>query len=369
MRFQVHSLGIVHRDLKPQNLMITRQGYRRNAMVLDFGIAAVMANSRDPAYKTLTHGSQIHGTPSYMAPEQLRDRRLTPQIDIYAWGLVFVECLTGRRVVVGETPLDIAMQQVAPSPIPLPDGLDDGIRHILTRALAKSLEARYASAIDVLADLEAYDTLYASGNFSSLGSSPSLPSMSNDLANTNPSAPNTGELSETKVFQGDINRALASIRSTGSGELDLPSDEGLRPSPMGIHSSLPSISFDVDPTPNPTLDSHALGALGGGGPMELGLAVDEPTLGAEDPLHDGPAALGLSRPGTLASSSSQIAVSRPDTDSNPTASGAHHPTSPSEDGPSVTKPSQDELYNQRILMAIAILLVLVVLLLIWIIIR
>ena len=349
-----HSHGIVHRDLKPQNLMITRQGYRRNAMVLDFGIAAVMTSSRDSAYKTLTRGSQIHGTPSYMAPEQLKERHLTPQIDIYAWGLVFLECLTGRRVVVGETPLDIAMQQVMPKAIALPDHLDDGIRHILSKALAKSLKDRYASAIEVLADLEAYDAMLVSGNFSSKTPA-SFPSLAaSERANTNPSAPSTDELSNTKVFQGDIDRALASMQ----GGARRPASRSREPSPMGIHSSLPSVSFDIDPTPNPTLDGQS-----------LSLDADEPALGAAtrppggrdpsldtgDVIADGPAALGLSRPGTLSSAAipareGEGAAPRP----TPAAPGGAE---------------ADEAYNRRVLAAIGGLLLVVVLLLVWMLLR
>ncbi len=83
-----HDRGIVHCDLKPENIMITPDGGTRNAVVLDFGLACVAAERGEHA--TLT------GTPSYAAPEQLRGVPPAPSCDLYAWGLVFLECLTGE---------------------------------------------------------------------------------------------------------------------------------------------------------------------------------------------------------------------------------------------------------------------------------
>ncbi len=151
-----HRHGVVHRDLKPQNIMVTTTGVRRNAMVLDFGISAIVEEARGDDYQTLTMAGRIHGTPAYMAPEQLRSKTPSPQTDIYAWGLVFLEALTGRRAVNGETLADIIAAQVSVAPVVIPDEI---IRHplgqILARATAKHLDQRFLDAEEALAALEA----------------------------------------------------------------------------------------------------------------------------------------------------------------------------------------------------------------------
>jgi len=150
-----HALGIVHRDLKPHNIMVTTTGSRQNAMVLDFGIAGILESARKGDYQSLTAQSQIQGTPAYMAPEYIREKLTTPQGDIYAWGLVFTECLTGARVVTGANPLDIAMTQGSPKPIAIPESIaDPHLRQVLAKALAKPLAERYTDANAAMADLE-----------------------------------------------------------------------------------------------------------------------------------------------------------------------------------------------------------------------
>jgi len=150
-----HDSGIVHRDLKPDNIMITTTGARRNALVLDFGIAGLATSDQDDPSKKLTATGQFIGTPYYMAPEQLTGHSTTPQSDIYAWGLVFLEVLTGRTVVNGNSIAAIIMEQCSPKPIPIvPSIAKSPLGRILARATDKSLERRYPHAGDALNDLD-----------------------------------------------------------------------------------------------------------------------------------------------------------------------------------------------------------------------
>jgi len=107
-----HGKGIVHRDLKPANIMITPAG---DVKVLDFGLAAVMegptSTSGDPRHSpTLTmratQAGMILGTAAYMAPEQARGKQVDKRADIWAFGLVLYEMLTGKQLFQGETVSD-----------------------------------------------------------------------------------------------------------------------------------------------------------------------------------------------------------------------------------------------------------------------
>jgi predicted ATPase len=151
-----HALGMVHRDVKPRNIMISRTGLRRNAQLLDFGIAAVVAGARYADYASITEG-EVVSTPAYAAPEMLRGQQLTPQSDLYAWGLVFLECLLGRPVVEGGSIGEIVLKQVGPSPIAIPEMLaGHPLGSILRRVTAKSLDER-ATTAEIFAALEACD--------------------------------------------------------------------------------------------------------------------------------------------------------------------------------------------------------------------
>ncbi len=92
-----HAQGIVHRDLKPANLMLSAAGVRRSALVLDFGLGGLAEGRRRKEWQTLTQTREFLGTPLYAAPEQLAGEAATPRSDLYAWGLIFLECLTGRH--------------------------------------------------------------------------------------------------------------------------------------------------------------------------------------------------------------------------------------------------------------------------------
>ena len=153
-----HSLGIVHRDLKPDNIMLTTTGYRRNAMVLDFGVATVLEELRGEDFLSLTSTAELSGTPAYMAPEQVRQQKVTQQTDLYSWGLVFIECLTGKRAVPGQTLMEVALFQASEQELEIPEPINhEGLRAIIQRAVSKGLEDRYLHARQALAELEVCD--------------------------------------------------------------------------------------------------------------------------------------------------------------------------------------------------------------------
>ena len=88
-----HRAGVLHRDLKPENVLLPASGI--GPKVLDFGVATI-ADSEGTELQTLTHRGTIVGTPSYMAPEQLRGERVDERADVYSLGVMTYEILTGR---------------------------------------------------------------------------------------------------------------------------------------------------------------------------------------------------------------------------------------------------------------------------------
>jgi len=142
-----HAAGIVHRDLKPSNIMIDAQG---RARVMDFGISVSVANAAH---------APLAGTPAYMAPEASAGAVPTPAVDIYGAGLILVELLTGQPLR-RQSETWQALYPSTGSPVTLPDDLgpdvDDALRAIAARALAREPAQRYASAAEFRDALRAW---------------------------------------------------------------------------------------------------------------------------------------------------------------------------------------------------------------------
>ena len=148
-----HKAGIVHRDLKPANVMVDAQDH---ALLMDFGIA------RSTAGATInTMPGSLIGTLDYMAPEQARGEPTDERTDVYAFGLILYELLAGGRPrYSAEGGISGLIQRLEKGPPPLKSLQPDvpaALDHIVTKCLQPAAAARYASAADVLADLEALD--------------------------------------------------------------------------------------------------------------------------------------------------------------------------------------------------------------------
>ncbi len=139
------SQGIVHRDLKPENVLVTADGH---AKVADFGIAKALGEVCMTDFRTAT--GQIVGTPAYMAPEQVTGGEMTPQVDLYATGLIAYELLAGRHPFHGtDAPTALLIRQINDDPPPLADlrpDLPPGVVAWVHAMLAKDPAARPASA-------------------------------------------------------------------------------------------------------------------------------------------------------------------------------------------------------------------------------
>ena len=144
-----HSRGIIHRDIKPQNIMVLRDG---SVKVADFGIAC-LANSAN----TLTQ--EALGSVHYMSPEQARGDRTDARSDIYSAGVVLYEMLTGRLPFEGDSAVSVAIQHLSSVPLApreINPEVPEALELICMKAMASELEKRYASADEMLADLEEF---------------------------------------------------------------------------------------------------------------------------------------------------------------------------------------------------------------------
>jgi len=157
--WEAHQNGIIHRDMKPSNVFLGEVGGQKDFVkVLDFGIAKITQPwAEDPEQNNkLTRTGTAFGSPAYMSPEQVRGTTITPAADVYGWGLIILETLTGEQVVDGNSPFDVALKQASPDPIQIPAWVADSpLGDIIERALEKEVEARYADAGELLEALEA----------------------------------------------------------------------------------------------------------------------------------------------------------------------------------------------------------------------
>jgi tetratricopeptide (TPR) repeat protein len=146
-----HEVGVIHRDLKPENIMISAEGH---ALIMDFGISRSVGGTG-----TATALGAVMGTLEYMAPEQAQGQAVDQRADIYSFGLVLYDMLTGRqRLARRENAMSEMMSRMRHAP-PSVRSLDSHIPETLDRIISKCLQSdpksRYATTADLVADLEA----------------------------------------------------------------------------------------------------------------------------------------------------------------------------------------------------------------------
>lgn len=142
-----HAANITHRDLKPENVMVTREG---RVKILDFGVATNAGIwGPDASTSAGTQPGTIVGTVGYMAPEQVRGEVVGPVADIFAFGVLLYELITGSRPFVGDTAAEVMTAILKQDPPELSPGTSGGLRKIVERCLEKKPERRFQSAQDL----------------------------------------------------------------------------------------------------------------------------------------------------------------------------------------------------------------------------
>ena len=168
-----HQHKIIHRDIKPANLMLTPDDTLK---ITDFGTAKILQIG---AMQT----AQIIGTPSYMSPEQIKGRPVDGRSDIFSLGVVLYELLTGQKPFAGESVTTVIYKIVNEDPVP-PRGLDasihPGLSAIVSRALAKPVDARFQTCREFVQALQNY------GNYP--GASTAVPVLLPGSATPRPAA-------------------------------------------------------------------------------------------------------------------------------------------------------------------------------------
>ncbi|WP_306600624.1 serine/threonine-protein kinase [Geothrix sp. 21YS21S-2] len=143
-----HEKGVIHRDLTPANLWVTRDGRLK---ILDFGLARQTRRDEGPS---ITHQGAVLGTPGYMSPEQVRGEEVDARTDIFSFGAVFFEMLTGRRAFVRSTSADTLAAILQEEPEPGDRPLSPALRRILDHCLEKVPARRFHDAQNLAFALE-----------------------------------------------------------------------------------------------------------------------------------------------------------------------------------------------------------------------
>ncbi len=162
----VHSQHVIHRDIKPENVHVSAQ---RLVKLMDFGIAKAYGLS-------MTQAGFVLGTPYYMAPEQIRGEEITPSVDIYAFGVLLYELLTGARPFKAETPeaifYSILNENADPAPLQKLN-LSEPVRQLVLQCMSKTPEGRPPSFSHVSAVLDEYLSTQSANEIATPQPSPS----------------------------------------------------------------------------------------------------------------------------------------------------------------------------------------------------
>jgi serine/threonine protein kinase len=172
-----HEKGIIHRDIKPGNIMITAEGVPK---ILDFGLAQIdksVAAAEDSSTLDMTEPGQVFGTPSYMSPEQAEGRQVDHRSDVFSFGIVMYQALTGERPFKGDSYASIVSELMTGEPRPINEIKPETpflLSRLVMRCLCKDRRKRFQSMREVRAILEEIKAAVEAGVSMDSSSAPAL---------------------------------------------------------------------------------------------------------------------------------------------------------------------------------------------------
>ena len=264
-----HARGVIHRDIKPANILLTPEG---RLLLTDFGLVKILSDAQGAQIRLTGAGAPV-GTPDYMSPEQVMGTEVDGRADQYSLGIILYQMVTGTTPFQGETPMQIAAQQLHTQPTPprmFRQELSETAERVLLKSMAKRPGDRYTNALELATAFRMalqgpavqqqpeQRNVFAASGFSTSGVLPghglfdpkwqtgALPSMTNqqhtgidtgELTSPNVPARTSGLLSRTGMFPsvgkstGTLPTAIAGDRNPATPGNEMPTPAGTRPLP------------------------------------------------------------------------------------------------------------------------------------------